>query len=58
MGKVAGPFSAHRHLRFQRGLSHATLAQGVAAMMSLVMRMRASEIVSFAIWMTKDSCYR
>src|SRR5450631_2221608 len=28
LGKVAGPFSAHRHLRFQRGLSHATLAQG------------------------------
>src|ERR1700690_2662537 len=27
-GKVSGPFSAHRHLRFQRELSHPTLAQG------------------------------
>ena len=27
-GKASGPFSAHRHLSFQRALSHATLAQG------------------------------
>jgi hypothetical protein len=28
LGKVSGPFSAHRHLRFQRALSQTTLAQG------------------------------
>jgi hypothetical protein len=27
LGQVAGPFSAHRHLRFERALSHATLTR-------------------------------
>jgi hypothetical protein len=31
LGMVSGPFSAHRHLRFQRALSQTTLAQGVLA---------------------------
>src|SRR5664279_5579957 len=37
LGTVVGPFSAHRHLRFQQGLSHATLAQG-APTIRLVVR--------------------
>src|SRR5664279_1476180 len=37
LGTVVGPFSAHRHLRFQQGLSHATLAQGGVARTSVFM---------------------